>query len=507
MCYVKSKLIEPLLSRWRRSSIRTRLTVRYVAILGVTLLIYAVLVNVLLVWNTQSLIDRELTYEAQKVHQLADAPLGAALHRQSTVVSDLSQTLSPDVLVQVMAPDGQILARSASVGPSLFPIDSQMLAQTLDGQSHFVTFERKGIWLRAHLSPLTSSDQVIGLLWVARSLETLGAALDWLQIILAGAAVLALLVAGVWGRQLALSAFRPVDDMTLTAQSIGQTQDFGRRVMYTGSPDELGRLADTFNSMLSSLQAAYERTENALAAQRRFVADASHELRTPLTSLRGNVGVLRHLLAQQPVAPEESIDILSDMEHELARLSRLVDGLLILARADAGQHIFKTPVDLNETVQSVFRQYQSHAARQTLLLECQDELMVTGSADHLIQLIRILLDNAIAYTPAGGQVNLVLRRKDDKAELSVSDTGIGIDADDLPNIFARFYRGRAARGLRSDGAGLGLAIATWIVAEHSGEISASSELGKGSSFTIRLPAILPQGACTDRVDCSGTSPD
>lgn len=491
MCYVNRKSVESLTSFWRQSSIQTRLTVRYIAVLGVALLIYAVLVNVLLVWNTQSLIDRELIHEAQKVHQLTDAHDGTALNRQSAVVSDLSQTLSPDVLVQVIAPDGQILGYSGSAGSSRFPFDNQMLAETLHGQSHFVTFEHQGIWLRAHLSPLTSGGQVIGLLWVARSLETLGAALDWLQFILAGAAVLALLVAGVWGRQLALRAFRPVDDMTLTAQSIGRTQDFGRRVTYNGAPDELGRLADTFNSMLSSLQTAYERTENSLAAQRRFVADASHELRTPLTSLRGNVGVLRNLLAKQAAAPVESGEILNDMEHELARLSRLVDGLLVLARADAGQHIVKTPVDLSETVRSVFRQFQSHTTRQALSLECQDGLRIAGSADHLIQLTRILLDNAVAYTPAGGQVSVLLRRNGDKAELSVVDTGVGISVDDLPNIFARFYRGRAARGLRTDGAGLGLAIATWIVAEHSGDISASSELGKGSSFTIRLPAILP----------------
>lgn len=491
MFYVNRKFVEPLLSSWRRSSIRTRLTVRYIAVLGVVLLIYAVLVNVLLVWNTQNLIDQELIHEAQKVHQLTDAHDGTAFDRQSAVLSDLSQTLSPDVLVQVIGLDGQILGYSGRAGSLLFPLDPQMLTETLNGQSHFVTFEHQGIWLRAHLSPLTSGDQVIGLLWVARSLETLGAALDWLQIILAGAAVLALLVVGVWGRQLALRAFRPVDDMTLTAQSIGQTQDFGRRVMYSGAPDELGRLADTFNSMLSSLQAAYERTENLLAAQRRFVADASHELRTPLTSLRGNVGVLRHLLAKQPAAPEGSSDILNDMEHELARLSRLVDGLLVLARADAGQHIVKMPVDLSETVQSVFRQFQSHTTQQTLSLECQDGLRIPGSADHLIQLTRILLDNAVAYTPAGGQVRVVLRRKDGRAELSVVDTGIGISVDDLPNIFARFYRGRAARGLRADGAGLGLAIAAWIVAEHRGDISASSELGKGSSFTIHLPTTLP----------------
>jgi signal transduction histidine kinase len=334
--------------------------------------------------------------------------------------------------------------------------------------------------------------RVIGLLWVARSLETLGVALDRLQAILIGVGLLALLSAGAWGWRLARSSLRPVDEMTRAASDIGHTQDFSRRVAYTGPPDEMGRLAATFNEMLASLEAAHQRTESALAAQRRFVADASHELRTPLTSLRGNAGILRHVLSQLPAGPADTAGILADMDDELARLSRLVDGLLTLARADAGQHITKAPVDLSEIVMSVFRQAQGWPSRIMLHLESQERVVVSGNADHLTQLLLILLDNAIAYTPPGGQVTLSLKREGDDAMLDVTDTGIGIDPGDLPHIFDRFYRGRAARVAKGDGSGLGLAIARWIVDEHGGQIAVRSEVGKGSSFTIKLPAVSPQ---------------
>jgi len=489
MCYGKSKRIERLIARWQRPSIQTRLTLRYIAILGLTLLAYGTLVNVLLVRNAWGLIDRDLAHEAQKANQLWNLRPDIPLAAYSTALFDLGQSLSPDILVQVMGTDGQVVAHSANVGAAIFPDDQHLIAQALAGQPVYITFERRHIWLRAYLSPLTEDGQVIGLLWVARSLETLGAALDWLQAILAGVGVLALVAAGAWGRNLARSALRPVDEMTRIARDIGQTQDFGRRVVHAGAPDELGRLADTFNAMLASLQAAHERTENALMAQRRFVADASHELRTPLTSVRGNVGILRHMLAQSAAAPADHLDILTDVDNELARLSRLVDGLLTLARADAGQHIVRAPLELSTTVRSFFRQMHDLSVRITFRLECQDELTICGSADHLTQLLRILLDNAIAYTPAGGQVSVSLSRERDDAVLCVSDTGIGIDSDDLPHIFDRFYRGRAARRLRGDGAGLGLAIAAWIVAEHDGQIAVSREPGQGSCFSVRLPVV------------------
>jgi len=488
MSFVRNKFA----SRLRQMSIRSRLTVRYVAVLSLTLLAYGIFVNLLLVWNVWNMIDRDLAVEAQELYPKLNLRPGVPLAEHLDVLPDVSAILPPDTLAQVMGPDGQVVARSANFGPQLPRTDEGAVERALAGQPVYVTVHQQGLWLRVYLMPLTENGRVIGLLWAARSMQTLGAALDLLQALLVGIGLLALLSAGAWGWMLARNSLRPMDDLTRTAHAIGQTEDFARRVEYSGPPDEIGRLAATFNSMLASLQAAHQHTESALAAQRRFVADASHELRTPLTSLRGNAGILRQMLGHLPKPPADVVEILADMDDELARLSRLVDGLLVLARADAGQHLAKSPMDLGEVVAAAFRQAQKRPSQVSLHFESQSGVIVSGSADQLTQLILILLDNAMAYTPAGGQVTLRLRREGNNAALNVTDTGVGIDADDLHHIFERFYRGRAARAAVSDGSGLGLAIAHWIVEEHGGQIMARSEAGKGSSFTVNLPTVPPQ---------------
>lgn len=494
MSCARAKLPDRLVSRVRQLSIRSRLTLRYVAVLGFALLVYGGLVNVLLMWSVWSVIDRDLASETQALRLTLSLSPGLPLAEQQVALPDIGLTASPDALAQLIGPDGQVLASSANAGALPLPNDKRALDQALAGHTTYATLERRGLWLRVYLLPLVEEGRVVGVLWMARSLETLAVALDRLQAILVGVGLLTLLLAGAWGWRLACGALRPVDEMTRATRGIGHAQDFDRRVAYSGPRDELGQLAATFNKMLARLQEAHRHTEHALATQRRFVADASHELRTPLTSLRGNVGILRREFARVPAAPVEAVTILVDVEDALARLSRLVDGLLTLARADAGQHIARAPVDLDEVVSSAFRQAQALPSRATPRLECQEGVEVSGSADHLTQLLLILLENAIAYTPPGGQVILSLGREGDDAVLGVSDTGIGIDPGDLPHIFDRFYRGRAVRRARGDGSGLGLAIARWIVDEHGGRIAVSSEVGRGSRFTVRLPATPGPGS-------------
>lgn len=486
MSSVRSNLSGQLLARVRRMSIRSRLALQYAAVLSLTLLVYGILVNVLLTWSVWDMIDRALIAEAQELertlHLRSDIPLTA----QSLSLSDAN--LSSDTLVQIIDPEGRVAARTINLPDQSTLVGERVLRQALAGNATYVTLERRGLWLRVYLMPLKSDGHIVGLLWMARSLETLGVTLDRLQALLLGIGLVALLASAGWSRILTHSALRMVDHLTRTAHRIAQTQDASQRVAYTGPPDEIGRLATTFNEMLTSLVSAHRRTENVLIAQRRFVADASHELRTPLTSLRGNAGVLRRTLADLPNLPADARDILNDMDDELTRLSRLVDGLLTLARADAGQRIVKSPVELGEIVQSVFRQTQNWTSQVALDLEIKDPVKVSGSTDHLTQLLLILLDNAIAYTPSGGKVTVSLRRENGDAVLSVADTGIGIDPDDVSHIFDRFYRGRAARVVRGEGAGLGLAIARWIVNEHGGQITVKSEVGKGSRFAVRFPA-------------------
>src|SRR5439155_645180 len=185
--------------------------------------------------------------------------------------------------------------------------------------------------------------------------------------------------------------------------------------------------------------------------------------------------------------PAEEVEILDDLDDELDRLSRLVGGLLALARADAGQPLELTPLALDAVVRDVYRVYLRQAQDRVLVLEDLAPLWVLGSADHLQQVARNLVENALKYTPPGGHVWLALRAADGGPELTVRDDGVGIRPEDLPHVFERFYRAPAARS--RPGAGLGLSIADWIIRAHGGRISVESAPDAGSTFRVWLPAL------------------
>ena len=257
----------------------------------------------------------------------------------------------------------------------------------------------------------------------------------------------------------------------------------------------MGRLAATFNDMLDRLQSAYaalqsanRRLEAALESQRRFVADASHELRTPLTTVRGNASLLRRFDA---LSPEDRQDAVAQIGAEAERMSRLVNDLLMLARADAGQLLERKPVALAPLIDDVAHQARVLAGGKlsvSVLRLGNVDAEVRGDADALRQLLLILVDNAIKYTPAGGSVTLGLRveqtgANQQTARITVIDTGAGIPREDLPHIFERFYRADRAR--RAGGTGLGLAIGKWIAEAHGGTISVESSPGAGSTASPR----------------------
>ena len=280
-------------------------------------------------------------------------------------------------------------------------------------------------------------------------------------------------------------ALRPLRTVVETTDSIARTRDLKRRLPPAKRRDEIGLLSESFNGMLEQVEAANQQLTVALDAQRRFVADASHELRTPLTTIRGNAD----LLAQGPLVTEDvRAAAAHDIAGESARMSRLVDHLLTLAQADAGQHLELTPVELRSTMASVCRQAQAMHPDRAFRNVGMTDATVRADIDAVTQLLWILVDNAVKFTKTGGEIELGLRQLDSTALITVADDGMGIPPDDLGRVFERFYQADPARS--NKGAGLGLSIARWIVEEHHGTISVRNNTGPGCTFTVSLPLAI-----------------
>ncbi len=354
--------------------------------------------------------------------------------------------------------------------------------------------------------------QIVGVVLVAKSLDDVMHALLTLRQVLLLGDIVAIALASLGGWFIAERGLRPVATVTHTAHAIAVNADAAglqTRVPYSGPRDEVGELVTTFNDMLAAL----ERVTN---AQRRFVQDASHELRAPLTSIKGNLEFLR----RASDLPGDQCAALTDAESEATRLGALINDLLLLARLDAAGSGYglgatwldeqlrgrREPVALDEVMMAVFRQgrAQLQARHKNLRLSVSELQPTTMLADpgQMRQLIFILVDNAIKYTPNGGRVRLALARTaDDWAALTVEDTGIGIAEKDISHIFERFYRADQARARDEQGSGLGLSIAQWLVQAHGGTLDVKSTPEKGTTFTVRLKAEAhAEVAAAPRVD-------
>ena len=289
---------------------------------------------------------------------------------------------------------------------------------------------------------------------------------------------LILALAGLGGYALATRSLRPLGWMAEQARRITGS-NLETRIEITNAAEELAVLVTSFNELLSRLDQSFD-------TMRRFVADASHELRTPISVIRGEADVALSR-ERSPAEYRESLTVVLD---ESRRLSRLVDDLLNLARADAGHVQLQThDFYLNELLAECCRSVQGLAHTRGLQLECRagNDLQFTGDEQLLRRLVINLLDNAIRYTPSGGQVTAALEAGAASVQLCVSDTGIGIAPIHAARIFERFYRAGEARNRQDGGFGLGLAIVKWIAESHRGTVTCTSDLGRGSTFTVNLP--------------------
>lgn len=302
------------------------------------------------------------------------------------------------------------------------------------------------------------------------------------------------LASGVGGYVLSGMMLRPVRDITQAASEISAT-NLSRRINYEGPQDELWDLAQTFDSMIGRLEHSFER-------QRQFVQDASHELRTPLAAIRTNIEVTE---MDPEATPDEYRDLLATIKTQTERLTRLSEDLLLLTNDD-GASVEKEPVDLGDLAMEVLSQLGPLAAARhvSLVRSVAERVEVETSPDLIYRCVLNLVDNAIKYSGEGSRVTLSVRSTLDGGIVQVADDGVGIEPQDIGRIFDRFYRTDKGRSRREGGTGLGLSIVKELVESLGGTVGAESAPGKGTTFTISLPAAAPAAPVRVR---TGTHPD
>ncbi|MEK7277283.1 MAG: ATP-binding protein [Chloroflexota bacterium] len=457
-------------------SIRLRLAVWYSFILTTVIILFGVVVWSVLEITLTNQIDQQLEQTALQVLRASSVVPIRDLSILRLPKLDIFQ--ADGLYIQVLNTEGRVSLQSENLSQFDQPLDPAALD---DKQQAIRDARVAGVHVRVLTQPIISDNQTLGYLQVGASLRQIDQATSVL--------VLVLFVGGAFSVSLSTAfvvlttgrALRPLDDITKAALQITHADDLSKRIPFGDAQnDEVSRLVTAFNSTL-------ERLERLFNTQRRFLTDVSHELRTPLTAIRGNVDVLRRMKNDD----RESLDAI---QSEAERMSRLVGDLLMLAQAESGNlPLARGVVELDTLLLEVYKQARVLAGNKvTVAIGEEDQARVSGDRDKLKQVLLNLVSNAIKYTPSGGTVTLGLACVNGWARLTVMDSGVGIPPEDLPRVFERFYRVEKSRTRAAGtpgGAGLGLSIAKWIAQGHGGRLEVSSEIGKGSCFSLWLPLL------------------
>jgi heavy metal sensor kinase len=430
-----------------------------------------------LVWQLHEQLERHVVQDLEMVEGLLYFDGAGQLHLNEDYHNHPESKLVQERFLEVLSPDGTILYRNdrlgnRTIGSALFPGEgvggySERSERTSDGIRLVLASRQHLMQGRTILIRVGYSPQPI---WMhLREFVT----------ILLLALPLTLAAASIAGYLMAKRALDPISQMARQAEVI-TTERLNDRLPVE-SDDELGHLAGVFNQMLGRIEQSFEQL-------RRFTADASHELRTPLASIRtiGEVGL------QCDATPEEYRDIIGSILEEITRMTSLVDNLLMLSRADAGQ----IPLNLDvfpvaEVMKDAALLLESlmEEKEQKFSIEADEEVLVRGDRLILRQAAINILHNAVKFTPAGGSITARISCEGSCILFSVTDSGPGISTEHLAKVFDRFYRVDPSRSSTCKGAGLGLSIAQWVAQAHDGEIGLSPVPGGGCTFWIRLPMV------------------
>ena len=459
--------------------IRRRLALYGAFVIGAAMLIFSVLLNLLASQGAPRDQEDSLAQLARQTREvLSDFTIAALAESAPLVHLDLESSLDP--FVAVYAEDGSPLYTTGQVDGAAPRVPAAVLVEALEtGESNAPIFPSPGTELRVAAVGSALSDGTPIVVIAGQSAEFVEEQLAGLRVVIWAAAIITLVAATVASWLVSGRALRPLRDLVATTDEIRRTGDLGRRLPRVKADDEVGRLADSFNAMLETVEASQTGLSEALQAQRRFVADASHELRGPLTTVRANAGFLRD---RRDVTEDDRAEAVGDISIQADRMTRLVDDLLILAGADGGVRAARSIVDLATVLSDV-----EHAMERTdrdVVVVGVGNAHVLGDADALARLIWILVENAATH--GADPVTAAIDWPDESVRLRVSDEGPGFPADDLDRVFERFYRADPARS--PAGSGLGLAIARDIVEAHSGTIEVANRSEGGAEVTVTFPA-------------------
>ena len=446
-------------------SIRTRLTLWYLAVIVVLLLIFSSVAYFMLDYTLYNNLDNTLQNRAN------------SLNTPTYVVPKSNELL---MSFDANGNETQSVGGVTVDTPKL----SGLIKKAIAGQNAYLSAtgtENQNIRLYAtsFLNPFNGQPVVIV---VGQTTTEITDVLHTFVYVIVIAMVAIIILAGIGGLFLAERALKPVQQITKTAQNI-EGSDLSQRINVK-TDDELGMLASTLNEMIGRLEESFNR-------QRQFTADASHELRTPLAIMQAEAT----LALSKERSPDDYRKSLETISQESDYMSSVIGKLLFLARSDAGkEQLTFEDVELKGLITGLASNIEALAQDKGIkfAVDAKEELTVSGDKVKLRQLFINILENAVRYTPADGHISVSLVKQESDAVISISDTGIGISPEHLPHIFERFYRVDKARARADGGVGLGLAIAKIIAESHKGNIEVESELGKGTTFTISIPVKGPE---------------
>ena len=462
------------------SSVRMRLALWNVGVLAFVLVGLGIIFSVTIRANIAAAIDRRLNEKAHHAqHFFEDAPPFFRPPPPPPHDDGAAPDASGEMRPRLFSAAGRSLAPPGQ--PADTPWDVAGLSRAERGEEVYVTAHAAGGDVRVFSLPVQRGGQIVGVVQVGNSLTRIYEDRARMTRTLVYLIPVVLLIAGLGGAFLTDRALHPVRQIAQAAGRI-EAQDLSRRLPVTGD-DEFADLTETINGMLSRLQIGFERQEQAFEQQRRFAADASHELRTPLTIIKANTS----LALTERRTELEYEKTLRAVDTAADRMTRIVQDLLLLARADAEQFAYPLlPASLTEVLEFAATSLPGLENAPIQLDLPATPIFVRGHDDSLVRLFSNLLENAVRHTPPDGQIRVTAEHLGHQVVVAVADTGAGIAPEHLPHVTERFYRVEAARSRAQGGTGLGLSICRSIVEAHGGSLAIESAAGRGTTVQVTL---------------------